>query len=158
MRILLQRVSRAEVRIRPDDTSGAARVAGRIGPGYVVFVGFTHSDTQSEVRWLAEKIIGLRLFADEDDRLNRDLKQSGGALLIVSQFTLYADARKGRRPSFAKASPSSVAIPLYEHFLLVLRSSDLDVQTGEFGAKMDVELINDGPVTIWIEREFGELP
>lgn len=158
MRILLQRVSRAEVRIRPDDTSGVARVSGRIGPGYVVFVGFTHSDTESEVRWMAEKLIGLRLFTDEDDRLNRDLKQSNGALLIVSQFTLYADARKGRRPSFSKASPSSIAIPLYEHFLSVLRTSHVDVQTGEFGATMDVELVNDGPVTIWIEREFGQLP
>lgn len=158
MRILLQRVSRAEVRIRPDDPSGVARVAGRIGPGYVVFVGFTHSDTQSEVRWMAEKLIGLRLFADEDDRLNRDLKQSDGALLIVSQFTLYADARKGRRPSFAKASPSFIAIPLYEHFLSILRSSHVDVQIGEFGAMMEVELVNDGPVTVWIEREFGQLP
>ena len=158
MRILLQRVSRAEVRIRSDDASGVARVAGRIASGYVVFVGFTHSDTESEVRWLAEKLIGLRLFADEDDRLNRDLKQSGGALLIVSQFTLYADARKGRRPSFTKASPSSTAIPLYEHFLSILRSSDIDVQTGEFGAMMEVELVNDGPVTLWIEREFGQRP
>ena len=153
MRILLQRVSRAEVRIRAGTPDSVAKVSGRIGPGYVVLVGFTHTDTRAEVRWMADKIIGLRLFPDSEERLNRDLIERGGTLLVVSQFTLYADARKGRRPSFIAAAPPPIAIPLYEQFLILLRRHGARVESGEFGAMMDVELVNDGPVTIWLERE-----
>jgi D-tyrosyl-tRNA(Tyr) deacylase len=155
MRILLQRVSRAEVRIRSDDPSGVARVSGRIGPGFVILVGFTGTDTESELRWMADKVVGLRVFPDADGRMNRDLVEHGGALLVVSQFTLYGDARKGRRPSFVDAAPPDRAIPLYERFLLLLRERGVSVETGEFGAMMDVELVNDGPVTLWLEREAG---
>lgn len=154
MRILLQRVSRAEVRIRSDDgADGVARVSGRIGPGYLLLVGFSASDTDAELQWMADKVISLRLFADDDGRLNRDIVDAGGALLVVSQFTLYGDARKGRRPSFVAAASPDIAIPLYERFLLRLRDHGISVETGEFGAMMDVELVNDGPVTLWLERE-----
>ena len=153
MRILLQRVSRAEVRIRPVAPDIIARIAGRIGAGYVVLVGFTHTDTIAEVRWMADRIIGLRLFPDSDEKLNHDLLKQGGSLLVVSQFTLYGDAHKGRRPSFIAAAPPPIAVPLYEHFVMLLRNRGAVVETGEFGAMMDVELVNDGPVTIWLERE-----
>ena len=156
MRILLQRVSRAEVRIRPSTASGVARVSGRIRSGYVALVGFTYTDTVSEVRWMADKIIGLRVFPDAKDRLNRDLTQHGGAILVVSQFTLYADMRKGKRPSFLQAAPAALAIPLYDSFVRQLRDGGVDVQCGEFGAMMDVELVNDGPVTLWLEREAAQ--
>jgi D-tyrosyl-tRNA(Tyr) deacylase len=155
MRILLQRVSRAEVRIQPESPDGVARLAGRIGVGYLVLVGFTQTDTPAELRWMADKIAGLRLFPDREGRLNHDIKEHGGTLLVVSQFTLYADARKGRRPSFVTAASPSIAVPLYEQFVLLLRSHGVTVETGEFGAMMDVELVNDGPVTVWLEREAG---
>lgn len=102
---------------------------------------------------MADKIIGLRLFPDSEGKLNHGLMEQGGSLLVVSQFTLYGDANKGRRPSFIAAAPPPVAIPLYEHFLSLLRTHGAVVETGEFGAMMDVELVNDGPVTIWLERE-----
>ncbi len=102
---------------------------------------------------MADKIVGLRLFADNDGKLNRDLAECAGALLVVSQFTLYADVRKGKRPSFIDAARPETAIPLYNQFVMLLRQHRLEVQTGEFGASMDVELVNDGPVTIWLERE-----
>jgi D-tyrosyl-tRNA(Tyr) deacylase len=152
MRILLQRVSRAEVRIR-DESGGAGRVSGRIGPGFLLLVGLTSTDTESELRWMADKVIGLRVFPDDDDRMNRSIAEHGGALLVVSQFTLYGDARKGRRPSFVSAATPAIAIPLYERFLELLRLEGIPVESGEFGAMMDVELVNDGPVTLWIERE-----
>lgn len=153
MRILLQRVKRAEVRIREESDEGPIeRVSGRIHGGYVLLVGFTHSDTLQEVEWMADKVIGLRLFPDEAQKLNCDLVEQGGALLVVSQFTLYADARKGRRPSFIDAAKPEIAIPLYNQFVMYLRQQGLQVETGEFGATMDVELVNDGPVTIWLER------
>jgi D-tyrosyl-tRNA(Tyr) deacylase len=101
---------------------------------------------------MAEKILGLRLFADDDDKMNRSLDEAGGALLVVSQFTLYGDARKGRRPSFIDAARPEHAIPLYERFVAVLRERGARVETGEFGAMMDVELVNDGPVTLLLER------
>ena len=150
MRVLLQRVSRGEVRIR---TAGAEpRVAGRIGPGYVLLVGFTATDTDDHVAWMAEKVAGLRLFADADDKMNLALADVGGAVLVVSQFTLYGDARKGRRPSFIDAARPEIAIPLYERFIQRLRETGYQVESGEFGAMMDVELVNDGPVTLWLER------
>ena len=149
MRLLLQRVSRAEVRIADD---GPARVAGRIGRGFLLLVGFTHTDSDAEMHWMAEKVLGLRLFADDEGKMNLGLDDVGGALLVVSQFTLYGDARKGRRPSFIDAARPEVAIPLYERFTALLRERGAHVETGEFGAMMDVELVNDGPVTLWLER------
>lgn len=149
MRVLLQRVSRAEVRIRD---AGGARLAGRIGPGFLLLAGFTHTDTEDQAVWMAEKVAGLRLFPDDDDKMNRSLAEAGGAVLVVSQFTLYGDARKGRRPSFVDAARPESAIPLYEKFVALLRAQNLEVATGEFGAMMDVELVNDGPVTLWLER------
>ncbi len=150
MRVLLQRVSRGEVRIRTSDAE--PRVTGRIGRGYVLLVGFTATDTDEHVGWMAEKVAGLRLFADADDKMNLALADVGGALLVVSQFTLYGDARKGRRPSFIDAARPEIAIPLYERFIQRLRETGFQVESGEFGAMMDVELINDGPVTLWLER------
>ena len=145
MRVLLQRVSRAEVRV-------GERVTGRIGRGYLLLVGLTHGDNEPTLAWMAEKVVGLRLFADADDKMNLALADVGGALLVVSQFTLYGDAVKGRRPSFIDAARPDVAIPLYERFIALLRERGVAVETGEFGAMMDVELVNDGPVTLWLER------
>jgi D-tyrosyl-tRNA(Tyr) deacylase len=149
MRVLLQRVARAEVRIRD---AAAPRVSGRIDRGYVLLVGFTTTDGEEQVAWMAEKVVGLRLFADAEDKMNLALADIGGALLVVSQFTLYGDARKGRRPSFIDAARPEIAIPLYEQFVRRLRDAGVHVETGEFGAMMDVELVNDGPVTLWLER------
>lgn len=157
MRVLLQRVSRAEVRIRPDHNA-APYVSGRIGRGFVLLVGLTHTDTEAEVRWMADKVAGLRLFADADDKLNRSLADVQGAALVVSQFTLYGDSRKGRRPSFVDAARPETAIPLYERFVALLREQAIPVATGEFGAMMDVDLVNDGPVTLWLEREATSAP
>ncbi|WP_461415303.1 D-aminoacyl-tRNA deacylase [Gemmatimonas sp.] len=157
MRILLQRVKRAEVRIRGESDQGPhLRVSGRIDGGYLLLVGFTHSDSEREIEWMADKILNLRLFPDADMKLNRDIGERGGALLVVSQFTLYADARKGRRPSFVDAAKPEQAVPLYNQFVICLKQRGLQVETGEFGAMMDVELINDGPVTLWLEREAAE--
>ena len=149
MRILLQRVERAEVRVR--DADGVRRV-GAIGRGYLLLVGVTHDDTIEKAAWMAEKVVGLRLFADSDDKMNLALADVHGAVLAVSQFTLYGDAAKGRRPSFIDAARPEVARPLYEKFVALLRERGLTVETGEFGAMMDVELVNDGPVTLWLER------
>lgn len=145
MRVVLQRVSRASVTIE-------GRVAGAIGPGFCLLVGFTHADTPAQVEWMAEKIGGLRLFSDADGKMNLGLAEVGGAVLVVSQFTLYGDAAKGRRPSFIDAARPETAIPLYEAFVAALRSRGLAVATGEFGAMMEVELVNDGPVTLILER------
>jgi len=144
---VLQRVSRAEVRVD-------GRVTGRIETGFVVLAGFAATDTDATLDWVAEKILGLRLFGDAQGKMNLDLDEVNGALLVVSQFTLYGDAHKGRRPSFTDAAPPAVAIPLYERFLALLRerSGGMRIETGEFGAMMDVELVNDGPVTLILER------
>ncbi len=150
MRALLQRVSRAEVRVAGDP--GAARVTGRIGRGFLLLVGFTHTDSVAEMQWMADKVLGLRLFGDAEGKMNLALDDVRGAVLVVSQFTLYGDAQKGRRPSFIDAARPQVAVPLYERFLALLRARGLRVETGEFGAMMDVELVNDGPVTLWLER------
>ena len=145
MRVLLQRVARAEVRV-------GERVTGSIGRGFALLVGFTHSDSGAQIDWMAEKIIGLRVFPDDEDKMNRSLADVGGALLVVSQFTLYGDAVKGRRPSFIDAARPEQAVPLYERFVAALRSRGVRTETGEFGASMQVELVNDGPVTLWLER------
>ncbi len=145
MRVLLQRVSRAEVRVD-------GRVTGRIGCGFCLLVGFTGTDADEQCVWMADKVTGLRLFGDADGKMNLGLADVSGALLVVSQFTLYGDAEKGRRPSFVDAARAEQAIPLYERFVLLLRARGLNVETGEFGATMEVELVNDGPVTLWLER------
>ena len=145
MRVVLQRVSRAEVRID-------AEVVGRVGVGFCLLAGFTHGDTPDAVRWMAEKVAGLRLFADAEGKMNLALPDVGGGVLVVSQFTLYGNAEKGRRPSFIDAARPEEAIPLYEQFLSELKRLGLRVETGRFGARMEVELVNDGPVTLLLER------
>jgi D-tyrosyl-tRNA(Tyr) deacylase len=146
MRVVLQRVTKASVTID-------RRVAGEIGAGFCLLVGFTHSDGPAQVDWMAEKVAGLRLFSDADGKMNLGLAEVGGAVLVISQFTLYGDAVKGRRPSFIDAARPELAIPLYERFLEALRSRGLTVAAGEFGADMQVEIHNDGPVTMILERE-----
>ncbi len=145
MRVVLQRVARASVTVE-------GRVLGSIGRGFLVLVGFAPSDGPGQAAWMADKVAGLRVFADGEGKMNLDLAAVGGALLVVSQFTLYGDASKGRRPSFIGAAPPDVAVPLYEAFIAALRARSLPVETGEFGAMMDVELVNDGPVTLILER------
>ncbi len=144
MRVILQRVSEASVTI-------GDRVAGAIGRGFCLLVGFTHADTAEQVRWMAEKVTGLRVFSDAEDKMNLALGDVGGAVLVVSQFTLYGNAEKGRRPSFIDAARPEVAIPLYELFLSELRGRGLEVASGEFGAVMQVRIVNDGPVTLMLE-------
>lgn len=145
MRLLLQRVSSASVTV-------SGRVTGQIARGYLLLVGFTHDDDAAKLEWMADKVQGLRLFADAEGKMNLGIEDVGGQLLVVSQFTLYGDAQKGRRPSFIDAARPEVAIPLYERFLTLLRERGLHVETGEFGAMMDVALVNDGPVTLWLEK------
>ena len=145
MRVVLQRVSSASVSIE-------GRVAGSIGRGFLVLVGFTAGDGGDDVEWMADKIAGIRLFSDDEGKMNLSLTDVEGAVLVVSQFTLYADARKGRRPSFVDAAPPEQAVPLYESFVGALGARGLPVETGEFGALMAVELVNDGPVTLILER------
>jgi D-tyrosyl-tRNA(Tyr) deacylase len=138
-------VTRASVRV-------GDRVVGTIERGFAVLVGFTHTDALEHVEWMAEKLVGLRLFADDEDKMNRSIVDAGGAMLVVSQFTLYGDAVKGRRPSFVDAARPEHAQPLYDRFVDGLRQRGVQVETGEFGAAMQVEIVNDGPVTLWIER------
>ena len=145
MRVVLQRVARASVTVE-------GRVVGSIDRGFLLLVGFEAGDDDARIRWMAEKIVRLRVFPDDEGRMNRDLLDVGGALLVVSQFTLYADARKGRRPSFVGAAEPDEAKRDYEKFVTELRQLDVDVATGEFGALMSVELLNDGPVTLILDR------
>jgi D-tyrosyl-tRNA(Tyr) deacylase len=132
----------------------AGGVTGKIGAGFLVLAGFSASDTDANLDWMAEKILGLRLFDDAQGKMNLDLDEAGGALLIVSQFTLYGDARKGRRPSFTEAASLGAALPLYERFITLLkeRSGGMRIETGAFGAMMEVELVNDGPVTLVLDK------
>lgn len=146
MRVVLQRVREASVTI-----DGA--VVGSIGRGHLLLAGFTAGDDEAALVWMADKIIGLRVFNDVEGKMNLDLVDVGGDLLVVSQFTLYGDARKGRRPSFVDAAHPEIAIPLYERFVELLRErAPGRVETGRFGAMMDVRLLNDGPVTLVLER------
>lgn len=146
MRVVLQRVRRGEVRIDGES-------AGRIGRGYVLLAGFGPQDEPGDLEWMADKVVGLRLFPDEDGRMNHSIRDAGGALLVISQFTLYGDARKGRRPSFVGAAPPEQAEPLYRSFLGLLEERlPGRVESGEFGAMMEVELVNDGPVTLILDR------
>ncbi len=145
MRVVAQRVSRAAVRVD-------GRLVGEIGPGLLVLAGFAPGDDEETLAWMATKLLGLRIFPDEEGRMNRDVSEVGGGLLVVSQFTLYGDASKGRRPSFVKAADPERAARLYEGFLDACRRGAVPVAGGEFGAMMEVELVNDGPVTLVIER------
>lgn len=145
MRVVLQRVSRASVTID-------GRVGGAIGRGFCLLVGFTHGDATEQVDWMADKVTGLRLFSDAAGKMNLGLAEVGGAVLVISQFTLYGDAGKGRRPSFIDAARPETAIPLYERFIAALGARGLEVATGEFGADMLVEIHNDGPVTLILDR------
>jgi D-tyrosyl-tRNA(Tyr) deacylase len=146
MRALLQRVSQASVTI--DD-----QIVGRIAGGLVVLLGVTQSDGEAEAEWLARKVAGLRIFDDADGKMNASLADVDGELLVVSQFTLYGDARKGRRPSYTAAARPEQAEPLVDYFVEQLRGMGYNVATGVFGANMDVEIHNDGPVTLMVERE-----
>ena len=145
MRVVLQRVSRAKVTVD-------GRVTGEIGRGLLLLAGFTDADTEEALAWMAKKVVQLRVFPDDEGKMNRSVEEADGAILVVSQFTLYGDARKGNRPSFIEAARPEVAIPLYERFVALLRAAGRRVETGEFGAMMDVELVNDGPVTLILER------
>jgi len=149
VRIVVQRVQQASVSVN-NQTIAA------IGPGVVVLVGVTHTDTPEEARWLAQKVAGLRIFEDADGKMNRSLLDVGGEALVVSQFTLYGDARKGRRPSFTEAAPPEIAEPLVRRFAEELAAAGIPVQTGIFGAHMLVEIHNDGPVTILLDRSSGD--
>jgi D-tyrosyl-tRNA(Tyr) deacylase len=144
VRALVQRVTTATV------TIGDA-VSAAIDGGLAVLVGFTHTDTPADAAWMATKIAGLRVFNDDQGKMNLDLAATGGAILVVSQFTLYGDASAGRRPSFVAAARPETAIPLYELFIADLRATGLTVATGTFGADMKVALTNDGPVTLMLE-------
>lgn len=141
----MQRVSRAAVRVD-------GQTVGAIGRGFCVLAGFKSDDTDEKLRWMADKISGLRVFADATGKMNLALTDVGGSLLVISQFTLYGDATKGRRPSFIDAARPEVAEPLYRSFVAMLREMGLAVETGTFGAMMDVDLVNDGPVTLVLER------
>jgi D-tyrosyl-tRNA(Tyr) deacylase len=149
VRVVLQRVSRAEVRI-------GGKSVGKIGVGFVILVGFAPTDTDDTLGWMADKLLGLRVFGDAEGKMNLALADVHGAVLVVSQFTLYGDVQKGRRPSFIDAAPPELAVPLYDRFVALIRErgagSGVQVATGEFGAMMEVELVNDGPVTLILEK------
>jgi D-aminoacyl-tRNA deacylase len=144
MRACIQRVSQAEV-------IADGEVTGRIGRGLVVLLGVAHDDGESQVDWLVDKIVGLRIFEDDSDKMNRSLAEVGGAMLVVSQFTLYGDSRKGRRPSFTDAAPPERAERLYEAFVERVGKKGVEVATGRFRAHMYLSLVNDGPVTLWVD-------
>jgi D-tyrosyl-tRNA(Tyr) deacylase len=146
MRAVVQRVSRARVVVGEE-------VTGEIGPGLLVLLGVTHTDTADQARWLADKVVGLRIFLDDEGKMNRGVEEMGGGVLVVSQFTLYGDCRKGRRPSFVDAAPPERAIPLYEEFITAVRARGIPTATGRFGAMMQVELVNDGPVTLLVDSK-----
>lgn len=146
MRALIQRVSQASVTVE-------GRIVGAIEQGFVVLLGVTHADTTKQADWLANKIVGLRVFEDAQGKMNASLADVSGSLLVVSQFTLYGDARKGRRPSFTNAARPEQAEPLVDYFVTQLRERGFTVKTGIFGANMQVEIHNDGPVTMMLERE-----
>jgi len=144
MRAVIQRVSRAQVSV-------AEEVVGRIGPGLLVLLGVANTDTQADAEYLAAKLVSLRIFDDEKGKMNLSLVDTGGAVLAVSQFTLYGDVRKGKRPSFDEAAPPELARRLYEHFVSKIREAGITCETGRFQATMQVELVNDGPVTILLD-------
>jgi D-aminoacyl-tRNA deacylase len=145
MRIIIQRVSQASVQV-------GERLTGAIGSGLMVLLGVTHDDTEADIQWLAKKLLALRIFNDDQGKMNLSLTDVGGGILVVSQFTLYAQSKKGNRPGYTRSAPPAISIPLYERFVAVLRELHKGpVETGEFGADMDVVLVNQGPVTILID-------
>ena len=146
MRVVLQRVSHASVTVEE-------KVIGKIQRGFLLLVGVTHDDSMEDMEYLVRKIVQMRIFEDEEGKLNRSIQDIGGEILSVSQFTLYADTKKGNRPSFSKAAPGDVALEMFEQFNGLLRESGVPVETGQFGADMKVELLNDGPVTILLDSK-----
>lgn len=149
MRVLLQRTTEASVQI-------SGQIHGKINRGLVILVGICGDDTEDDARWLAQKIIQMRIFADSEGKMNLSVQDIEGELLVISQFTLHASTKKGNRPSFIQAARPEQAIPLYEFFIKLLNESDLKVETGVFGADMQVDLTNDGPVTIWMDSKERE--
>ena len=149
MRAVAQRVSRAKVTV-------SGEITGEIGLGLLILLGVTEDDSQTDAAYLAEKLAGLRIFPDDEGKMNRSLTEAGGAMLVVSQFTLLGDCRKGRRPSFIKAARPELAVSLYNAFVAEVRGRGITVATGRFQEQMDVELVNDGPVTLLIDsrKEF----
>ena len=146
MRVVLQRVSHASVTVEE-------KVIGQIQRGFLLLVGVTHDDVMEDMEYLVRKIVQMRIFEDEEGKLNRSIQDIGGEILSVSQFTLYADTKKGNRPSFSKAAPGDVALEMFEQFNGLLRDTGIPVETGQFGADMKVELLNDGPVTILLDSK-----
>jgi len=151
MRAVIQRVSMASVEVE-------GRIVGRIGPGVLVLLGVGHGDSEAEARLLADKTANLRIFADEAGKFNHSLLDTGGSALVISQFTLYADTRKGRRPSFSGAAPPTEAEPLVNAYCAALRALGIPVETGVFGAMMRITLVNEGPVTITLDSDTFRLP
>ncbi len=150
MRVVIQRVKQASVVV--DE-----KVIGTIGHGFLILLGIENDDTTDDANWLTQKIISMRIFPDEDGKMNRDIGEVKGDILVVSQFTLHASTNKGNRPSFIRAARPEIAIPLYEYFITQLYElSGKKIETGEFGAMMDVSLVNDGPVTITMDSKFRE--
>ncbi|HWI51993.1 MAG TPA: D-aminoacyl-tRNA deacylase [Symbiobacteriaceae bacterium] len=146
MRAVVQRVSRGKVTV-------AGEVVGQIGQGYVVLLGVSREDTPEAADYMADKVAGLRVFEDDQGKMNRSILDAGGAVLAISQFTLYGDVRRGRRPGFDQAGRPEVAEPLYERFVAKLQAAGLTVETGRFQTHMEVELVNDGPVTILVDSD-----
>ena len=146
MRVVLQRVSHASVTVEE-------KVIGKIQRGFLLLLGVTHDDAMEDMEYLVRKIVQMRIFEDEEGKLNRSIQDIGGEILSVSQFTLYADTKKGNRPSFSKAAPGDVAIEMFDQFNALLRETGISVETGQFGADMKVELLNDGPVTILLDSK-----
>lgn len=146
MRVVLQRVTHASVTVEE-------KVIGKIQRGFLLLVGVTHDDAMEDMEYLVRKIVQMRIFEDEEGKLNRSIQDIGGEILSVSQFTLYADTKKGNRPSFSKAAPGDVALEMFEQFNGLLRDTGIPVETGQFGADMKVELLNDGPVTILLDSK-----
>ncbi len=151
MKALLQRVSHAHVSVEEEEV-------GKIGPGLVVLLGVEEGDSESDAKYLAEKIAGLRIFEDEDSKFNLSIKDTGGQILVISQFTLMADTRKGRRPSFTSAAPPDLAEELLEYFVQLLRQNDIVIETGQFQKHMIVDIHNDGPVTIPLDSKDRHKP
>lgn len=149
MRVLIQRTTKASVTIEN-------KVHGQIGKGFVLLVGICAGDTDEDIRWLVQKIVSMRIFSDADGKMNLSIREISGALLVISQFTLHASTKKGNRPGFSMAARPEKAIPLYEDLIAQLKAEELQVETGIFGADMQVELINDGPVTIWLDSKNKE--
>ena len=146
MKVVLQRVAHASVTVDGE-------TIGKIQRGFLLLVGVTHDDAMEDMEYLVRKIVQMRIFEDEEGKLNRSIQDIGGEILSVSQFTLYADTKKGNRPSFSKAAPGDVALEMFEQFNGLLRDTGIPVETGQFGADMKVELLNDGPVTILLDSK-----